>query len=198
MKLTVIIPVYNQEKLVIRALESIPTIDDIETIVIDDKSTDRTYRNVLKYIHDNDKKNILLLQNKKNLGVGLTVNKGLDNANGEYIVLLGSDDYFYTDKLKEAYKELDGTDLIYFDLKVNSGDIWKVNKETKNIFVGSVKFMKKDFIKDTRNEDLRVFEDLYFYEKLMKKNPTEKFLGYVVKHYNYPRKGSLINQANKK
>ena len=39
---TVIIPVYNQEELVIKALESIPKRNDIEIIVIDDGSTDKT------------------------------------------------------------------------------------------------------------------------------------------------------------
>ena len=201
-KLTVIIPVYNQERLIIKALNSIPKRKDIQIIVIDDASTDNTWKNVLDYkarlLRSKRDVNFRLIRNKKNLGVGLTVNKGLDNAEGEYIVLLGSDDYFYYEPFKKAMGELDGTDLIYFDLKINSGDIWKVNNETKNIFVGSVKFMRKNFIKDTRNRNLRVCEDLYFFEELKKKNPTERFLGYVVKHYNYPRKGSLMNQAQRK
>ena len=46
--LTIIIPVYNQETLVIRALESVPKRDDIEVIVIDDGSTDNTWNNLLK------------------------------------------------------------------------------------------------------------------------------------------------------
>jgi glycosyltransferase involved in cell wall biosynthesis len=41
-KVSVIIPVYNQEVLVLKALDSIPTRDDIEIIVIDDGSTDDT------------------------------------------------------------------------------------------------------------------------------------------------------------
>lgn len=193
MKLSVIIPVYNQQDLVIRALESIPAREDIEIIVIDDYSTDNTWNNLLDYRNEHiEDKNIVLLYNKENKGVGYTVNKGYDSAKGEYIVLLGSDDYF-TDKFENSLKELDGTDLIYFDLEVNNGDIWKINNVTKNMYVGSVKFMKREFIGSTRCPEIRATEDLYFYQELMKKNPTEKFLNIAIKHYNFPRTGSLTD-----
>lgn len=190
-KLTVIIPVYNQEKLIIRALESIPKRKDIEIIVIDDCSTDNTWNSLLKYRNNNlEDKNIILLYNEENKGVGYTVNKGYDNAKGEYIVLLGSDDYF-TDEFEDILSELDGTDLIYFNLKDNLGKIWSVNKRSKHILVGSVKFMRRAFIGDTRCPEIRAVEDYYFYQELMKKKPTEKFTNKVIKHYNHPRKGSL-------
>lgn len=190
MKLSIIIPVYNQEDLIIRALDSIPTRDDIEIIVIDDKSTDKTVSNLFAYMFHNDDKNIMLLQNKENKGVGYTVNRGYDTAIGDYVVLLGSDDYF-TEEFEGSLKELDGTDLIYFNLEDNIGKEWILNKETKNILVGSVKFMKREFIGNTRNPEIRIAEDYYFYQELMKKKPTEKFTNKVIKHYNYPRKGSL-------
>ena len=190
-KLSVIISVYNQEELVIRALNSIPVRDDIEIIVVDDGSTDNTWNNLLKYRKDNAiDKDIILLYNKENKGVGSAVNKGYDNASGEYVVLLGSDDFFTKD-FEKGLKQLDGTDLIYFNLIDNNGFIWKVNKETKNVYVGSVKFMRRKFIGDTRCPEIRVEEDLYFYKELMKKKPTEKYLNKVLKHYNFPRKNSL-------
>ena len=159
-KCTVIIPVYNQEKLIIKAIESIPRRSDIEIIVIDDGSTDRTWDNLLKYLKNDDRFNFVLLYNEENMGVAYTVNKGYDNANGEYVVLLGSDDYFYTDKFEQALKELDGTDLIYFNLQVNNGEIWTLTPENKSILCGSVKFMRKEFIGDTRcNIEKRVAED---------------------------------------
>lgn len=193
-KVSVIIPVYNQEKLVIRALDSIPKRDDIEIIVIDDGSTDNTWNNLLNYRNNYlDFFNLILLYNEKNKGVAHTVNKGYDNANGEYIVLLGSDDYFYTDKFEEALKELDGTDLVYFNLQINNGDIFRLTPESKNGFCGSVKFMRKDFIGDTRCPDKRAGEDYDFYQELLKKNPTEKFTDITVKHYNFPRENSLFD-----
>ena len=194
-KVSVIIPVYNQEKLVIRALDSIPKRDDIEIIVIDDGSTDSTWNNLLNYRNNYlDFFNLILIYNEKNRGVAHTVNKGYDNANGEYIVLLGSDDYFYTERFEQALNELDGTDLVYFNLQINSGEVWRVTPETKINLCGSTKFMRKVFIGDTRcPEDKRAAEDYDFYQKLLKKNPTEKFTDITVKHYNFPRQNSLTD-----
>ena len=191
---TVIIPVYNQEDLVIRALDSIPKRDDIEIIVINDGSTDNTWNNLNKYKNSN----LILVNNEKNKGVSYTVNKGYDLAKGKYIVLLGSDDYFYTEVFEEVLKELDGTDLIYFNLETNDGTVFHVNENTKTGYCGSVKFMKRTFIGNTRCPlDKKAGEDYIFYQELLKKKPTEKFTGKIVKHYNYPRQGSLFDNLKK-
>ena len=193
-KLTVIIPVYNQEELVVRALDSIPVREDIEVIVIDDGSTDDTWSVLQEYHKRTRLTNFILLYNQENKGVSYTVNKGYDTANGEYIVLLGSDDYFITDEFIKALNYLDGTDLVYFNLRVNNGDIWRLNNDNKGFCCGSVKFMKKTLIGDTRNPvGAKAGEDYYFYLELLKKTPTETFTDITVKHYNYPRENSLSN-----
>ena len=192
MKVSVIIPVYNQENLIIKAIESIPKRKDIETIVIDDCSTDKTWRKIVDYrLENEDYINLRILQNNENKGVGYTVNRGYDEAKGEYIVLLGSDDYFYTENFEKIINELDGTDLVYFNLKLNDGFVWKLNEQTKRDYCGSTKFIRRDFLGETRNPELRAREDWYFYLELLKKNPTEKFTNLIVKHYNFPREGSL-------
>jgi len=198
-KLSVIIPVYNQENLVIKAIESIPKRNDIEIIVIDDGSTDDTWKKLIEYRNYHPYLfNLILLYNEENKGVAYTVNKGYDNAKGQYVVLLGSDDYFYTDKFEETIKELDGTDLIYFNLQINNGEVWRLTPETKTGLCGSVKFMRRAFIGDTRcDENRRQAEDLYFYKELLEKKPTEKFTDITLKHYNYPRENSLTDLAKK-
>lgn len=193
-KLTVIIPVYNQEELVVRALDSIPVREDIEVIVIDDGSTDDTWSVLQEYHKSTSLTNFILLYNQENKGVAYTVNKGYDTANGEYVVLLGSDDYFITDEFIKALDFLDGTDLVYFNLRINNGDIWRLTNDNKVFCCGSVKFMKKSIIGDTRNPvGAKAGEDYYFYLELLKKNPTEIFTDITVKHYNYPRENSLGN-----
>lgn len=193
-KVSVIIPVFNQQELVIKAIESIPKRNDIEIIVIDDGSEDSTWQNLIEYRKNNYFLNLIYLYNEENKGVAYTVNKGYDNAKGEYVVLLGSDDYFYTDKFKEIIKELDGTDLIYFNLKTNNNDIWIITPESKDFYCGSVKFMRRAFIGDTRcPEDKKAGEDRVFYNELMKKKPTEKFTNMTIKHYNFPRNNSLTD-----
>ena len=195
MKVSVVIPVYNQESLIERAIRSIPRRDDIEIIVVDDGSTDDTANKLLTIGIELNDPNFIVLHNRKNMGVGYTVNRGLDIADGEYIVLLGSDDYFYTDEFLKAMEQLDGTDLVYFDLKVNDGSIFKLTEESKRNLCGSTKFMRKEFVGDTRNPDIRQGEDWFFYGELLKKNPTERFTNLLVKHYNFPRKGSLTDIA---
>lgn len=198
-KVSVIIPCYNQQELVIKAIESIPKRDDIEIIVIDDGSIDDTWISLMDYrILNPNLLNLILLYNEENKGVAYTVNKGYNNAKGEYIVLLGSDDYFYTDKFEEIMQQLDGTDLIYFNLEINNGDVWRLTPENKTGLCGSVKFMKRSFLGDTRcPEDKKQGEDWYFYQELLKKNPTEKFTDITVKHYNYPRINSLTDLAKR-
>lgn len=197
-KISVIIPCYNQQDLVIKAIDSIPKRNDIEIIVIDDGSTDDTWNNLLAYRNQHeDMINLIYLYNKENKGVAYTVNKGYDNAKGEYVVLLGSDDYFYTEQFEEIIKELDGTDLVYFDMKVNNGDVWEINNDSKHVLVGSVKFMRREFIGNTRCENKPTGEDVSFYKELLSKNPTEKFTHLVVKHYNHPRENSLTDLVRK-
>ena len=199
MKISVIIPVYNQEELVIRAIENIPKRDDIEIIVIDDGSEDNTWSNLIKYREEHPELfNLILLYNEENKGVAYTVNRGYDCAKGEYIVLLGSDDYFYTEEFEKIMNELDGTDLVYFDMRVNNGDVWEINEESKTVLCGSVKFMRKDFVGNTRCPEEKVSgEDKPFYNELLAKKPTEKFTHLVVKHYNHPRNGSLTDLVRK-
>ena len=193
-KVTVIIPAFNQEELIIKAIESIPKRNDIEIIVIDDGSEDGTWKNLIEYRKNNYFLNLICLYNAENKGVAYTVNKGYDNAKGEYVVLLGSDDYFYKDKFEEIMNELDGTDLIYFNLQINNNDIWRITPANKNFYCGSVKFMLREFIGDTRcPEDKRAGEDGVFYNELLKKNPTEKFTDITLKHYNFPRTNSLTD-----
>lgn len=196
-KVSVIIPVYNQEKLIERAISSVPDRDDIEIVIVNDGSTDKTLDVVKNYI-DTHKLNTCLVDLGKNYGVGTAVNAGFDNALGEYMVLLGSDDHFNTPEFEKALKYLDGTDLVYFNLVVNNGDVWKLTQETKKGLCGSVKFMRRQFVGETRCPYGKKWaEDYDFYQELLKKNPTEVFTDLNVKFYNYPRENSLTQQMFK-
>jgi len=192
-KVSVIIPVYNQEELIIKALESIPLREDVEIIVIDDGSTDKTQSNVIEWVTKNHRPNVTVFDNLENRGVAYSVNRGYDFAIGEYMVLLGSDDYFYTAGFEEAMKQLDGTDFVFFQTSQNNG-IVELNEHNK---CGSFKFMRREFMKDFRNDEFRLAgEDYHLWKKILKHKPTIKILDLVVKHYNYPREGSLNWKLN--
>ena len=96
MRFSVIIPLYNKEKYVKETIESVLSQDfeDYEIIVVDDGSTDSSYKIVEKL---NNKK--ILLFKKKNSGVSDTRNYGIKKANGEYICFLDADDKWSKDYL---------------------------------------------------------------------------------------------------
>lgn len=196
LKVSVLIPVWNQESLIERAVHSIPRRDDIEIVAVDDGSTDDTLQKLMMLREERNDPNFVIISLPENKGVGNASNVCLDSASGEYVVFLGSDDYFFTEEFEKAMELLDGTDLVYFDLRVNNGDIWHLNKTSKKVFVGATKFMRREFVGDTRCPEIRQAEDWYLYQDLIAKDPTEAFSGLTVTHYNFPRKGSLTYLAN--
>ena len=130
-----------------------------------------------------------------NRGVAKTMNLGFSLSQGEYIVSLSSDDYYVTD-FEQFRPYLDGkNDLVYFDLQTNDGDVWRLNDKTKKLYVGAVKFIRREFLGDIKVPNLKYKEDQPFSEQLYAKEPKEIFTGIVLKHYNWPREGSLSWQA---
>ena len=114
LKLSVLIPVWNQEELVIRALDSIPRRDDIEVLVRDDSSDDGTLAAVRQYKKNNSDLNLKVFSNRSNKGFGYTVNKLVASATGEYIYIMDSDDFLYTEKFNYVVDHLTGEyDVVY-------------------------------------------------------------------------------------
>jgi len=103
-KITVLMPVYNAEKFLKEAIDSIlnQTFKDFEFIIINDGSTDNSKKIILSY---NDKR-IRYFENDKNLGVAGTLNRGLKLAKGEYIARMDADDIAYPIRLELEYSEI--------------------------------------------------------------------------------------------
>lgn len=193
-KISLIMPIYNAEKTLKRALDSIPLADDIQVILLDDGSTDRSWQIALDWWREYHAGTIHRWENNK--GVAAAMNLGFSLARGEYIVSLSADDYYLVD-FDQFRPYLDGkNDLVYFDLEVNDGSVWHLDENSKKEFVGAVKFIRREFLGDTREpEDRKYKEDLPFFAALQRKNPKEVFTGIVLKHYDFPREGSLCWQA---
>ena len=101
-EVSVIIPCYNAERLIERALNSVisQTTPPREIILIDDASTDDTLNELerLKDLHEEF--SISIIQNEKNLGPGLSRNKGWSIAKGTWIAFLDADDAWDPDKIE--------------------------------------------------------------------------------------------------
>lgn len=115
-KYSIIIPHYNSTEELKRLLDSIPTRRDIQVIVIDDKSNDSSFINVISNSKVN---NIQYYFNKGTKGAGAARNIGLMHAEGQYLIFADADDYFTKDAFKiidnETYKSETNFDIIYFN-----------------------------------------------------------------------------------
>ena len=114
--ISIIIPVYNTEKYIIRCIESVfrQDIQNFEIVVIDDCSEDKSY-NVLQLLKRTYTQ-IKLYRNNVNRGAGYTKNKGLRLSKGKYICFLDSDDFLADGALGNVYRlaeEMKCDDIYY-------------------------------------------------------------------------------------
>ena len=106
LRVSVIVPVYNQEKYIGRCIRSLigqnfPK-NDYEIIVIDDGSNDKT-----SYVLESFKNEITIIKNNKNKGLPYSLNRGIKKTKSKYIVRVDSDDYVNEDFLKFLIIHLD-------------------------------------------------------------------------------------------
>ncbi|MFC1700334.1 glycosyltransferase family 2 protein [Patescibacteria group bacterium] len=89
---SVIMPAYNTKKYIAEAIESIlnQTYKNIEFIILDDCSTDKTWEIIRSYVKKDSR--IVAVRNSKNLNIALCRNKGISLSKGKYIIWADSDD----------------------------------------------------------------------------------------------------------
>lgn len=146
---SVVIPVYNRQATIQRAVDSVlnQTYSNIEVLVVDDGSTDNSLEMLKKYDNDN---RVKIFCQKLNQGANAARNRGIREAKGEYIAFHDSDDEWLPEKLEKqiglmekskynvsfcAYKiyYAESTQIIpNITKKISSGNIRSILK-TKNI-----------------------------------------------------------------
>jgi len=91
-RVSILIPVYNRNKIIVETLNSAvnQTYKNIEVIVVDNKSTDSTFEVVKEFAESYP--NVRVYQNKENIGAVRNWQKCLEYATGEYVKILWSDD----------------------------------------------------------------------------------------------------------
>jgi glycosyltransferase involved in cell wall biosynthesis len=121
--ISVVIPVYNGERFVRKAIESVfaQTYKNYEVITIDDGSTDQT-QEVLNNISD---ERLTIITHAVNKGGNVARNKGVNEANGDLIAFLDYDDNWVEDKLSIYYKMFDKYPDIDFAFSDFNRYIWK-------------------------------------------------------------------------
>ncbi len=126
-KISVIMPAYKAEKYIGEAIESIlnQTFKDFELIIINDASPDKTLDIINSYTRNDPR--IKVFSNEQNLYIAATRNRGIELAQGKYIVWQDADDIAYPERLAKLYNFMEsnpevgicGSFLEIFDEKNN-------------------------------------------------------------------------------
>ena len=200
-KISVIVPVYNVEKYIEECLNSIinQTLKDIEIIIVNDGSTDKSYK-IIDRISRKDSR--ITVINQENSGVSKARNVGMMSAKGDYISFIDPDDYIKKDMLEKMYTlaEKNNCEVVQCNYNIYNNEEYseihqniKPNKvleknEIENylkcgLIDGSLttyvwdKIYKTKFLKENKlkfNEDLSMFEDWYFIMDLVSR--IKKFI----------------------
>ncbi|MCD7868518.1 MAG: glycosyltransferase [Clostridiales bacterium] len=113
---SVIMPVYNGEKYIQRAVESVFAQDvPLELLVVDDGSTDRTEEILTPYLLPESplyREELRLLKNPGNLGTAASRNLGVSKAVGEYVAFLDADDWWLPGKLSAQLARMEETGCV--------------------------------------------------------------------------------------
>lgn len=108
--ISVITTFYNSEKYILQCIKSVneQIVDntfDIEYILINDCSEDKSELIINKYFNESKNINYKIIKNEKNFGSGISKKLGIQNANGDYFMFLDSDDYYLNnDFILRAHK----------------------------------------------------------------------------------------------
>ena len=115
---SVLIPIYNVERYIASALDSLQaqTFGDFEAICINDGSRDSSRKILQRYLDSDSRFRVI---DKPNSGYGASINVGIAHARGRYIAILEPDDFYEPDALEKLMKVADSTNA-----DVVKGDYW--------------------------------------------------------------------------
>ena len=221
MKVSIIIPAYNVENCIKRCLDSIinQIYKNLEIIIIDDASTDKTKKIINEYAQKDDR--IIPFYQSTNKGVSAARNIGLKASTGEYIMFVDSDDSLTKEAIRRLIDVANKYDSDYvdsyhlFEYKKTNGKLIKFTEKKvpkKILVMGNVKnnpkittmtsyitgkLIKKDLIGNLLfDETLKCYEDLVFEQNLKSRVNNYVFLNRVIYIY-YQRPNSLVNSLGK-
>ncbi len=170
-KVSIVIPVYNVEKHLRQCLDSVvnQTFKDIEIILINDCSPDNSLQIIKEYQQKDDR--IVLVDLKKNTGIGLVRNEGLKIAKGKYITFIDSDDWLAKDYVEVLYNVIEKYqyDVIspnFYEYDESSKKFYQGNQPQcfYNINISSIK-LKQKFLYFEKTHYLRKLFNLEFLRK---------------------------------
>lgn len=148
---SIIIPIYNADKYLGRCLNSVvnQTYSNLEIILINDGSTDSSL-NICKEYAGKDKR--IILVNKKNEGVSIARNTGIEKSSGEYVAFLDADDWIAPNYIEQLIKpfENENVDISVCDYQICNEFI---SSSTESSYPYKYKNAKKYLLEKQKNGD---------------------------------------------
>lgn len=172
-KISVIIPIYNVEKYLDRCMESIlnQTFKDLEIIMVDDGSPDGCPAMCDEYAKRDNRIKVI---HKKNAGLGMARNSGLDIATGDYIAFCDSDDFLSKNMYEILYTEAikNNCDAVYSGFNYINTDgrrtvfvenektvFWDTPQKIREFYLGLI--ASSPYVKETRKYEMSVWRSVY-------------------------------------
>ncbi|MFG5111505.1 glycosyltransferase family 2 protein [Campylobacter lari] len=167
-QISIILPTYNVEKYIARALDSCinQSFKDIEIIIVDDCGNDKSI-DIAKEYASKDKR-IKIIHNEKNLGTFASRNIGVLNSNSPFIMFLDPDDYLDINACEIAFNTMleRKVDMIIFDAYVHRVKFKKFYRFKQDEFFKKNEFL--EFLLKQKHFCWSVWAKLYKKENLLK------------------------------
>ena len=208
--ISIIIPVYNAQRTIQRAVESIINQTykgEIEIIIVNDGSTDKTIT-YLESCEVNAINRSLIVFNQVNSGVSRTRNQGIELATGDYILFLDADDYYFEDSIEKYMRRIQETecDFLICDSNFFKEEYFYDQQSAREVFydlflMGAInspwaKVYQSNLLKDTGvrfNPEISIGEDLLFNTEIFFKAKNVTTFSYG--GYYYDQNESLLTHA---
>lgn len=214
-KISVIIPVYDSEKYIGSALESVlaQSYPNLEVIAVDDGSSDQSLSVLHRYVEKDSRVRVFSCPHK---GIGATRNFGLLQAKGEWICFVDADDLLHPQCLEFAIraaqkeqaefvswlyqnftgvpliKELSFADLLLVNTAFPLFYTFDKSQPCIHSFVVWGKLYRKTLLKDVTFEENSLVEDVPFVYEILNKRPHTVVIGQPLYYYRY-RENSFSN-----
>ena len=206
-KISVIVPIYNVEEYIEKCINSLvnQNYPNLDIILIDDCSLDNSKNIAIKF--SKKYKNIKFLSNKENRGLSYTRNIGIENATGEYISFIDSDDFvsenYFSSLVNTIIKQ--DADVVVCDINTitDNGEIRKKCGDINNSLEQFIntglaasacnKLFKKEVFNKYRFEEGKINEDLAVILPILINSKKVVYNSEVFYNY-YQRENSIQNK----
>jgi glycosyltransferase involved in cell wall biosynthesis len=179
---SIIVPIYNVEKYVEKCINSIinQTYSSIEVILINDGSSDNSREIIEQYNSDSRFKII----DQKNEGLSSARNTGLENAKGDYIYFVDSDDYLHKDAIKLLVGKMEETDADFCCYR-----LWFYTEDNKRMFLHG-----KNFSIEILNDKNEIIKDAFLGINIKTSSWSKFYRRSFIEENNLRFERSIINE----